>query len=786
MRPFGWIAIAVSAFLGSACVLDGDDDRGTLEVEGRSSCRTALPSSIGQSWRWGGGYQYPDLIRPASCSVLHVNQQAADAAGLSLEGLLRLDVETQGALVYVDPDVEIEITATLDLAAGVTLASNRGDVVNGIAAPGAKLYTTFFGGGVPILQTTRNNVRITGLRVWGPDTDICPPGCYGTGQGPHDKNTCIEDGTTDVVCATSPNDGIHIENRNVEVDNNDIAGFTAYGVAVWGVGDDTIRPYIHHNYVHHCQRRGRGYLVLVDGPDNSAAAADIEWNRFQNYRHAIASSGYRDQDYYARWNWVGEKNIGKFKDVLPTGSYPVESGRAFDVHPEFDRTCRKLVGDQKVNCLPTWHSTKIGCHDDLDPNNDCHACQYIVNGSSCSLPEYAGGRMEVTGNIFRSGPPDDADNYSFDVRGKPQEGAHFYGNCTARGGSTSIWPNGGLDVAPEGSACEGTRAVCQREFGYGNVWTDRDPATSGAAWNTYSAGPDGCASSPYNAPTRWCISSQGRSPWRYLNTSTYGINEIALGDFDGDGTTDVFRVFGSSWLVSFGGTGTWVPVKSGMSAPLADLRFGNFDAGSTTDVFLVSNGSFYYVAGAGNTTWGALQPLTAPLRPIGDLALGKFEYGDSKTDLLYADGTNWYVARNGTGTWNQVKASAVRANEMGVADVDGTLNGDTDGLTDIVWYRASDGRLRFWSPATRVDIARERTYALSGPRADKLHFGKIVSTVRNDALYANGERWFVMTYTGSGTAPWASHAIASEYYTEIKLGTFDGDAYADVLFPDCQ
>jgi hypothetical protein len=43
----------------------------------------------------------------------------------------------------------------------------------------------------------------------------------------------------------------------------------------------------------------------------------------------------------------------------------------------------------------------------------------------------------------------------------------------------------------------------------------------------------------------------------------------------------------------------------------------------------------------------------------------------------------------------------------------------------------------------------------------------------------------MLSYDGTGNAPWKTLAIATEDYDQIALGQFDSAAGADVLYPRC-
>ena len=80
------------------------------------------PPVIEDSWTYGGGYGYPDLVDPEADGVVTVR---------TLEEL-QAAVATPGATVYVEDGAEIDLTGTeLCLAEGVTLAGGRGRELDG-------------------------------------------------------------------------------------------------------------------------------------------------------------------------------------------------------------------------------------------------------------------------------------------------------------------------------------------------------------------------------------------------------------------------------------------------------------------------------------------------------------------------------------------------------------------------------------------------------------------------------------------------------------------------------
>ena len=84
------------------------------------------------------------------------------------------------------------------------------------------------------------------------------------------------------------------------------------------------------------------------------------------------------------------------------------------------------------------------------------------------------------------------------------------------------------------------------------------------------------------------FSSGGRGDFQNL-ASGPPLSELAFGDFDGDGKTDVFAATpvggGAQWMFSSGGRGDFQNLASGPA--LTELRFGDFDGDHKTDVFAV-------------------------------------------------------------------------------------------------------------------------------------------------------------------------------------------------------
>ncbi len=121
------------------------------------------------------------------------------------------------------------------------------------------------------------HVRITGIRLEGPDTTI--------------------------DALDQPSLGIRSTYRNIEVDNCEISGWSGAAISLYGTGGSDMKTggYIHHNYIHHCQMNGLGYGVVVSG----GGVGLIEANYFDYCRHGIAGTGVAGDGYEARYNICG-------------------------------------------------------------------------------------------------------------------------------------------------------------------------------------------------------------------------------------------------------------------------------------------------------------------------------------------------------------------------------------------------------------------------------------------------------------------------------------------------
>ncbi|MDD5597182.1 MAG: PKD domain-containing protein [Victivallaceae bacterium] len=219
---------------------------------------------------FGGGPGYSDII---------TLQQADYVVTNKAELLDALEVAGSGDIVYVPDDAEIDLTgeSNINIPAGVTLAGDRG--CNN--SKGGLIYTTQHDTIVWLLVAGGNAVRITGLRLRGPDLEI----------GDHYESQY------------SLSRGVLSSYPFFEVDNCELWGWSCAAVQLL---DGCTDAYIHHNYIHHNRRAGWGGGVCVPGSSSYPADAVIEANIFDYNRHHIAANGREGSSYEARYNIVLE------------------------------------------------------------------------------------------------------------------------------------------------------------------------------------------------------------------------------------------------------------------------------------------------------------------------------------------------------------------------------------------------------------------------------------------------------------------------------------------------
>jgi hypothetical protein len=193
-----------------------------------------------------------------------------------------LELAGAAQIVYVADSAHIDLTGLKDLPlrGGVTLASGRGTD----GSEGGWLYSNELDT-LPLFKVSGSGVRVTGLRIQGPDT------LRRTEQ-------MAELSRQDNYYSIPNSRGIQTTHPQLQVDNCELWGWSHAAVFLQKGATDN---HIHHNYMHHNQRHGLGYGVVLDQSE-----ALIEANLFDWGRHHIAGTGRPGTSYEARYNRVME------------------------------------------------------------------------------------------------------------------------------------------------------------------------------------------------------------------------------------------------------------------------------------------------------------------------------------------------------------------------------------------------------------------------------------------------------------------------------------------------
>lgn len=216
----------------------------------------------------GGGNCYRNIIHRYKANFVVTNKN---------EFLDAISKSKENDIIYISELDTIDLTGlkNIIIPKGVTIASNRGE--NG-SIGGMIKYDSFW----PELTYTAlfvtggENIRITGLRIQGPNPEIWD----------HDYSRLYSN-------------AIKTLHKGIEVDNNEAWAWDKW--FLWLAICD--KAYVHHNYIHHTQRAGYGYPVWVGGSGSETNGyAKIYANIFEAARHCIASSGHRN-------SWEGRYNV---------------------------------------------------------------------------------------------------------------------------------------------------------------------------------------------------------------------------------------------------------------------------------------------------------------------------------------------------------------------------------------------------------------------------------------------------------------------------------------------
>ncbi len=400
-----------------------------------------------------------------------------------MEPLLLQALREGNKYIRIENHVELDLSGweSIPVAGGVILEGGRTP-----RQPGPRLFTTIRPD--VLFAINGDNVRITGVRIEGPDHSRVVP----------------ED--------EEPNKGVGIlvdSFVNIEIGYNEIYGWSEAAVRVndcdgkeWCPAGGRMLPSenptavrIHDNYIHHNQRAGReGYGVSI----NVGAYALIERNVFDWNRHAIKGGGDLGTGYAAYRNLV-----------LKNGGY----------HDTYNACDLPDLGRASISGCP------VPCEGSLPSGNcpliyDHYTHQFDVHGTETCFPGHlncgdAGHSMYIRHNTFLY----TAGN-AIKLRGIPEDGMYIGANVFAH----DSWEDAVVATEHIGAYAEP-----------GNVLGVDASADLGVC----DFDGDGLNDTFMATGATWWFSSGGDRPWVFLNTSTKRRAEVTLGHFDGDNRCDV-------------------------------------------------------------------------------------------------------------------------------------------------------------------------------------------------------------------------------------------------------
>jgi Salmonella virulence plasmid 65kDa B protein/FG-GAP-like repeat len=248
-----------------------------------------------------------------------------------------------------------------------------------------------------------------------------------------------------------------------------------------------------------------------------------------------------------------------------------------------------------------------------------------------------------------------------------------------------------------------------------------------------------------------------------------------LGDFNGDGKTDLFviKAFGGWEMYHATGTG-FVSVSSGAWPSTGEKYFlGDFDGDGMTDVFVIPlNGGWKMYRSTGSSiqeVGSGAWPSTLEKYVVGDFN------GDGKADLLVLPDAGGWKLYTWTGTALQELASGAwpgKGEKFYVGDFDG------DGRSDMfVTPLAGGWKLMLWNGSTFV----EKAGGAWPSTAEKYFLGDFNGDGKTDLFViplAGG--WKMYHSTGVGILEVASGTWPSTL-EKIFPGDFNGDGKTDLL-----
>jgi hypothetical protein len=263
-------------------------------------------------------------------------------------------------------------------------------------------------------------------------------------------------------------------------------------------------------------------------------------------------------------------------------------------------------------------------------------------------------------------------------------------------------------------------------------------------------------------------------PITVINDNLYGVtseNELAVGDFNGDGRDDVFRATGAGWWYSSGGVTEWRFLNA-QTQRLSALRLADVDNNGETDVIVRAADGKLWVSSGGREILRELTPAPTAV-PLRDLRFGDFT-GDGIMDIFRTTNRQWYVWDGATRTESWVNSSVAYLSDLQFGEFDATRGWDVLSVNDA-WLISSGARTGW----TRINSELSSNVAA-------MRVADFNGDGRSDIAFQAGSTWY---YSSSASGPRTALRTvgASEppsLLARVLLGKFTADGRADALWYD--
>lgn len=662
----------------------------TVEHASSSNCDAGPVTAFAdEDWRGvmnptsdtiGGGPDYSAIESDTGANVTEVASESA------LRNALATPASTP-RIIYLDPAGNFELTGTLPIwvPSGITIASNRGkQLLAGGYSEGARIHVSE---GVMSANTAvfdvGANVRITGLRLEGPYSPV-----------DEDNPQIIVNGIIARSIST-----------NFVVDNSELSGWS--GAAVYLQA--TKQAHIHHNHIHNNHNQffyqngdtALGYGVGLYGD----ADALVEANVFDYNRHSIAGDGHAGQSYEARYNIVQQHlsshafDMHGYDPVPPDNTADYVAGNEIYIHHNTFLATQANSGTHSIPASTVAIRGKpttcawIRFNALADAASTSNTAKALIQQNQTEHYVESSNDFEVVGLLASNG----ANGEWMPVQAISEALNSIHIGDFDGDGKSDLFRADGADWEFSSGGNTAWQSLSGENILFSNLrFGDFDG--------------DGRTDVFYRKDSgRWAIRS---SVLDYaedeLQISTYALSELRFGDFDysgsGIGKMDVFHRANDKWEISSGADNPWSTLRtfspSNTNPPLAELAFGDFNGDGKTDVLHASGSqwTFYYSGGSVSS------PVSSTFT-VANLLVGNFDNDaanpNNTDDIMVFDAGLIKVFDVATTTWTSV--NKIESDMSTATSAVGDFNGD--GKAELLWkgipkkdYECDDGNCPFVAP----------------------------------------------------------------------------------------